>query len=330
MGAAAVTFKRRVWEIVETAAANDVASRRFDIAISTLIALNILALTLESVEAIGTRWAGWFFAFELFSVAVFTAEYVARLWSCVEADDASGSGHLGFRCRYALRPIVLIDLLAVLPFYLGVLFHLDLRFLRALRLLRVLKLTRYSPAVALLFRTLRQERESLSAAMFFLLIVLVITASGIYMFENRAQPEAFGSIPAAVWWAITTLTTVGYGDVTPLTPGGKAFGVLVMIVGIGMVALPTAILASAFSEQLSRRREEYQVQVDDALADGVITDDEAAKLETIRRQLGMGEEEAERILKHELRAWLEDKQPCPHCGRAANEPHAPAPVSAVG
>jgi voltage-gated potassium channel len=239
----------------------------------------------------------------------------------VEAKGNRPQSDLRFRVRYALRPIVLIDLLAVLPFYLGMFFNIDLRFLRALRIARVFKLTRYSPAFALLTRAIHQERHALSAAMFFLFITLIIASSGIYMFEHRAQPQAFGSIPAAVWWAIATLTTVGYGDVTPITIGGKAFGIGVMVIGVGMVALPTAILASAFSEQLRRRREEYQEMVDVALHDGIVTTAERSELERIRGRLGLSEADAERILRRELRNLLADKRDCPHCGHPA-EPAA--------
>ena len=307
-------YTRRVYEILEVAAPHDLASRLFDAGLALLIALNILALSLESVAPIQTRFSATFFWFEMFSVCVFSIEYLLRIWSCVGARESASKSRLLFRLRFAMRPMVIIDLLSILPFYLGMMFNLDLRFLRAMRLLRVLKLTRYSPAATLLIRTIHQEREALSAAMFFLVIVLTIAASGIYMFENRAQPEAFASIPAAVWWAITTLTTVGYGDVTPITVGGKAFGMCIMIIGIGMVALPTAILASAFSDQLRNRREEYQDMVDVALEDGIVSAPERSELEHIRKRLGMGPEEAERILKQELQGFVRARRSCPHCG----------------
>ena len=308
-------IRKRTYQIIEAAEAGDRTSRRFDQFIVWLILFNVIAITLESVATLADRYGSLFFAFEMFSVIVFTSEYVLRIWSCVEARALNGGSDFAYRLRYACRPLILIDLLAVLPFYLGVFFNIDLRFLRALRLARILKLTRYSPAFALLMRAIEQERHALSAAVFFMFVILIIASSGIYMFENAAQPEAFSSIPAAVWWAIATLTTVGYGDITPVTTAGKMFGTAIMIVGVGMVALPTAILASSFSEQLQRRREEYQDMVDVALKDGVVTAAEQQELETIRERLGLSEADAERILRRELQEMLEDRRSCPHCGK---------------
>ncbi|MBT8447378.1 MAG: ion transporter [Gammaproteobacteria bacterium] len=316
----AVSIRKRVHQIVEAAEIGDISSRRFDQFIVTLILLNVIAITLESVASIRAAHATLFFAFEAFSVAVFSTEYVLRIWSCVEAKARARDSNSKHRLRFAMRPLVIIDLLAILPFFLSVLFHVDLRFLRALRLARILKLTRYSPAFALLVRAIEQERHALSAAMFFMLVILIIASSGIYMFENAAQPEAFSSIPAAVWWAVATLTTVGYGDVTPVTAAGKMFGTTIMIVGVGMVALPTAILASSFSEQLQRRREEYQDMVDVALKDGVVTAAEQVELDAIRERLGLSEMDAERILQREVQDLLKDRRSCPHCGKRIGAP----------
>lgn len=208
----------------------------------------------------------------------------------------------------------IIDLVAILPFYLGMFVNIDLRFLRALRLIRILKLTRYSPAMTLLIRALKREQQAISAAIFLLAIALIVAACGIYLCERAAQPEDFGSIPAAIWWATATLTTVGYGDVTPITVGGKMFGAGVMIVGIGTVALPTGILASAFADELRRRREDFREVVDCALDDGVITDEEFITIEAIRAKTGLSEEEATRILHDEYAKKLSPHAPCPQCG----------------
>jgi voltage-gated potassium channel len=146
-------------------------------------------------------------------------------------------------------------------------FSVDLRFLRALRLVRVFKLTRYSSSMTLLLKVLRDEAQSFGAAFFILIIVLIFASSGIYLFEHEVQPESFGNIPQAVWWSVSTLATVGYGDVIPFTVGGKIFGIVIMIIGIGIVALPAGILASAFSEQMRLRRVEYEELAQEILED---------------------------------------------------------------
>lgn len=308
--------RRRVHEILELSRQGDHASRWFDIFIIGLISLNILAIVLESVKSLNQDYRALFYGFEVFSVALFSVEYLLRLWSCVEAN--SGQHHATFlgRLRFAVTPMALVDLLAVLPFYLAMFFSLDLRFLRALRLLRVFKLTRYSPAMNMLLTVLREEARSIGAACFILMIILILASSGIYLFEHRAQPDTFGSIPAAVWWAVATLTTVGYGDVTPITIGGKAFGIFIMIIGVGMVALPAGILASAFSEQSRKRREDYADQVDTALEDGELTQDELRELEVTRKTLGLREEDAEQILIRTAREEERRLRICPHCHKS--------------
>lgn len=145
-----------------------------------------------------------------------------------------------------------------------------------------------------------------------MLMMLVLAASAIYLFEHAEQPEAFGSIPAALWWAVATLTTVGYGDVTPMTAGGKAFGTCVMIVGVCLVALPTGILASAFNEQMRQRREDYKALIDNSLQDGVIMVEESVALERLRLQLGLSEELAQKIFTRESKESPTDQPVCPH------------------
>ena len=247
-------------------------------------------------------------------MAVFSIEYVLRLWSCVDPIAADSGMALKARLRYALSVHGIIDLVAILPFYLGMFISANLRFLRDLRLIRILKLTRYSPALTLLLRALKREQQAISAALFLMVIALIVAACGIYVCERTAQPNDFGSIPAAIWWAIATLTTVGYGDVIPITVGGKMFGACMMLVGVVMVALPTGILASTFADELRTRRENYRDVVDSALDDGVITADEFTSLETFRSQTGLSTAEAERILQNEFAKKLKHSEPCERCG----------------
>lgn len=306
-------MRRRVYQILEIARPDDRASRRTDIFIVLLITLNILALVLESVKEISARHDALFFWFEVFSVCVFSIEYLLRVWSCVESPETRFRDPLTGRLRFALTPMALVDLCAILPFYLGMFFSLDLRFLRALRLLRIFKLTRYSTAMSTLLKVLRDEASSFGAAFLILLVIMIIASSGVFLFEHTAQPEAFSNIPEAAWWAVATLTTVGYGDVTPVTTGGKIFGIVIMIIGIGMVALPAGILASAFSEELRQRRSTYRDLAEAVLEDGLVTAQERQAMEATRIRLGLSEEAAEQIFSRITREELQRTAVCPHC-----------------
>jgi voltage-gated potassium channel len=214
-----------------------------------------------------------------------------------------------------LTPIALVDLMAILPFYLSLYLAFDLRFLRVLRLLRIFKLSRYSPALGALLDVVRRESEALLAAFVVLLMLLVISAGGIYLLENELQPETFGSMPSSMWWAIVTLTTVGYGDVVPVTIPGKMFGGFIGLLGIGMIALPAAILASGFAENIRGRKQEYNRHVEQFLKDGVIDESERWKLEKLRRELGLDSDEALQLLDSVIRAAKHAPvDSCPHCG----------------
>lgn len=247
----------RVREIVNHSKAEDTTSRVFDTFIVALILLNVAAMVVESVQQAHDALRTWFIAFECFSVAVFTLEYTARLWTCVE--DPQYSRPILGRIRFALTPLAIVDMLAVLPFYLPFL-SVDLRVLRMFRLLRIMrlmrvaKLARYSESLQMLMRVLRAKREQLISAVSILLIMLVVAATLVFYAENKTQPKAFSSIPAAMWWAAVTLTTVGYGDIYPVTVLGKVVGATVAMLGIGMFALPTAILGAGFLEDLEQHK----------------------------------------------------------------------------
>jgi voltage-gated potassium channel len=211
--------------------------------------------------------------------------------------------------------MALVDLVAILPTYLGAFVRVDTRMLRALRLLRIFKLSRHSSSMDLLLTVLRQEAGSILSAMFIMLIVIVLAASGIYAIEREAQPEAFDSIPKAMWWAAVTLTTVGYGDVVPVTVLGKIFGLLITVAGVGMVALPAGILASGFSLELQRRREAFRLRVKHALADGTVTGPETAVLDSEADELGISEEDVELAVEAASAEEPSAAPPCPHCGK---------------
>jgi voltage-gated potassium channel len=247
-------FKHRLYQILEAGHPGDRTSNVFDWVMITLIVANVVAAMADTIEAVHQGYEPQLWAFEVFSVAVFTVEYAARLWVSTEHAALSGSSPLKARLRFAVGPYALIDLLAILPFYLALFLPVvDLRFLRIFRLLRLLKLARYSPALATLWRVLADERRALLAALLIMMALLVVASTAIYYAERHVQPEVFGSIPSAMWWAMATLTTVGYGDVVPVTVVGRLIGGMVMIMGLAMFALPVAIVASGFAGEIHRR-----------------------------------------------------------------------------
>ncbi len=291
-----MSIRRRTWEILEIASEGDRTSRIVDFALFFLVGANVIAIIIESVPSVHLAYKSYFYLFELISVIIFSVEYLLRVWSSVESPDRLVRSHTTTRLKFMGSPMAMIDLAAIAPFYMQMLIPgMDLRFLRVLRMLRILKLTRYSSAINTLLRVLHQERKAFSAAFTILMMILIIVSCGIHLVEGHIQPEAFGSIPDSMWWALSTLTTVGYGDVTPITPLGKFFGALVMVIGIGMVALPSGILASSFSEMLRRRQQEFRLSVKKAMEDGDITEEEANDLERIRTELDLSKEDSNEL-----------------------------------
>jgi voltage-gated potassium channel len=185
-------------------------------------------------------------------VIVFTVEYLLRLWSSVEIPLLQRLPPWRARLKFATRPMMIIDMLAILPWYIHQILPFDFRALRLLRLFRLLKLIRYSPALQTLKRVVAHEWRALLGALLLMMMLLVFASTIICFLERSAQPEHFGSIPASAWWALETLTTVGYGDVTPVTALGKMFGGIVMLFGLRMFALPVAITATGFNQEAAR------------------------------------------------------------------------------
>jgi len=246
-------MKPRVHEILSPATPADRLSQAFDVFLVVLIALNVFAMVLETVESINRAAPRFFCYFEAISLILFSVEYVLRVWSCtvVDAFRAPVSGRL----RYMVTPLAIIDLLAVLPFYLPFV-GVDLRSLRAVRLFRLFrmaKLARYSEALKLIGRVVMSRKPEILTTVFVLLMLVLLASTLMYFAERDAQPERFTSIPATMWWAVATLSTVGYGDVYPITPIGKILASIIAILGIGMFALPTGILGAAFVEEMQRK-----------------------------------------------------------------------------
>jgi len=323
----APSARRRCHQVLEAARSDDGASRRCDAFLITLIAANVAATLVASLPSIGDGLRHALDAFETFSVTIFTGEYALRVWSVVEGADPRFQHPVLGRLRWIASPVALVDLLAILPFFLAVLGTADLRFLRVLRILRILKLSHYFSALDVLLEVVRIERQVFGAALFLLVIGLLFAASGIHLFEHEVQPVAFGSIPAAMWWAVATLTTVGYGDVTPVTAGGKVFGACITVLGVGMVALPTGILASGFAAELRRRRRTYATELRRALSDGVLDETERLHLDALRADLGLQHEDVAEddadaaTAEHRRRASAPPA--CPHCGGALPDRRAP-------
>lgn len=277
--------------------------------------LNVVAILLESVVSLAQQYKHEFLLLELISVSIFSIEYLLRVWSSVERIEYTSMkcSNVKRRIKYIFSPLALIDLIAILPTLLMFFITFDLRFLRVFRLLRVFKLTRYSRAMQLLLQSFRDESSSLMAAFFIMAVVLILASCGIYLIEHDIQPDKFGSIPAAMWWAMATLTTVGYGDVVPVTPLGRFFGGVITLLSMGMVAIPTGLLASSFSEQLRKRRIMFSDAVHERLHDGQIDDDQAEYLENLRCKLGLSKQEANKAIKAQLSARSKHLY-CRHCG----------------
>lgn len=248
-------LRQRVYEILTIARDGDVLSRRFDILLLSLIMLNLLAVVLESIESLQATYSGYFQAFEVFSVGIFTIEFLMRLWASVE--DARYKSPVKGRIQFIVSPLGLIDLLAILPFYLTFIYA-DLRVLRVLRvfrLLRVAKVARYSRTLRIFANVLLRSRVELLLTILVMGVLLLISSCLMYFVEHDAQPSTFSSIPATMWWSIATLTTVGYGDIYPITGLGKILGSVIAIFGIGMFALPTGVLGAAFLEEIRAEKE---------------------------------------------------------------------------
>lgn len=317
-----MSTRKRVAELLEAHRPDDPWGRRVDTFLIALILANVVAVILETVEPFSTQHATLLKGFELFSVAVFTVEYGLRLWSCVERPDPRRPGQQLTRLRWAFSPLGIIDFLAIAPFYVFLFAHvgtggsmLMLRLFRGLRLLRLFKLTRYSPALNLMLTVLRKESGVLAAAASLLLFMLVLASWGIYVLEKDLQPEHFKDIPTSMWWAVITITTVGYGDVVPVTHGGKFFAGLVSLIGIGLMALPAAILASGFYREVHDRTATYRHAVEKALDSGRISEADTEELEALREKLGIDSEEAMNTLIR-VRQEVVQHDHCPHCGKA--------------
>lgn len=278
----------RLQEVFYKDRANDRLRIAIDSFIMILVAVNILAIIAESIQPIHEAYQAEFYQLEVFSVVVFTLEYILRIWASPKGEKSS----------YIFSFHGLVDLIATVPFYLQAFIPgADLRFLRVLRMLRILKFSHYNSALEDLFSAVYYERDTFISTLYIFSIGLLITSCLMYFTEHSVQPDKFSSIPEAMWWSIITLTTVGYGDVSPITPFGKIIGAVTALMGVCSVALLTGIVSTAFAKLVNRRKAEFEVAVAKAISDGILTVDEHDELEKLRLRFGLTPEQAESVFE---------------------------------
>jgi voltage-gated potassium channel len=262
------SYKLRIYEILESTNSEDKTAEAVNLFMLVLVVLNVTAVVLETVESIYAAHKDLFHYFADISVVVFTIEYILRLWSC-DVDPKYRHPFLG-RLRFALTPLALIDLLVILPTYAALAFPTDHMLLRSLRVLwtfRLLKLSRYSESLQTIMDVVRAQQRELVMSFSAIIFFMVLSSTMIYFLEHEAQPHRFPDIPATMWWAVLTMTTVG-DNFYPITPLGKIAGGLIIILGVATFALPTSILTSGFVEVLERRREEKEAVAKEGLESG--------------------------------------------------------------
>lgn len=219
--------------------------RFFDFFIQALIILSLISFSLETLPELNETVRRFLKIFEIISVVIFTAEYLLRL---IVADK---------RLKFIFSFYGLIDLVAILPFYLSTGIDLrSVRIFRLFRLFRILKILRYSKAIVRFQLAFKSIKEELILFAILTIFMLFVSSVGIYYFENPAQPEVFKSVFHSLWWAVATLTTVGYGDIYPITAGGKVFSFFMLIIGLGIISVPTGLIASALSKTFKEEEKE--------------------------------------------------------------------------
>ncbi|MEY4121590.1 MAG: hypothetical protein RLZZ457_428 [Pseudomonadota bacterium] len=289
-------IKRRTYEIME-GAVPDKYSHFVEVFIALLVVANVIGIILESVPEIHEQFAAEFHAFDVFSVAVFSIEFVMRVWSYSEKYtlDNSGTAWQG-RKEYLFSFYGIIDFVSTVPFYLQLLFPgADLRVLRMFRLMRIFKLSRYNSAFEDMVAAVKAEKDSFSSAVFLLFISCLLFSSLIYIIEGHVQPEVFPSIPAAMHWFVITIVS-GWGNVDPVTFVGSILVILTQILSIALAAILTGVVATAYTAQVERRQALYEMEVRSVLADGVVTEEEQAKLKMMQAKLGMSDEQVQSIV----------------------------------
>ena len=317
------TFRQRVHALVFPSAYGGELHNLYDSFIVVWVVISVLAVILESVHSIHYLLNMEFLILDAIAVSIFTFEYCLRMYCCVEEPGYKKA--LSGRLKLAKSTSSIIDLLAIAPFFLEVFLHhlIDLRFMRVFRLLRLLKLTRYTGATQSLMKVIAREWPVMAASAFIMLLLVVMTASLGYLFEHEAQPEKFENIPQSIYWAVITLASVGYGDISPVTPAGRAMTIVLALIGIGIFAIPAALLSSAFSDQLKSDREALVNKLFEMLADGNIDEEEALYIKTEAKRLHLSDEEVKLLIEKAKREreLMDDVSVLPLHKIAANTDH---------
>jgi voltage-gated potassium channel len=225
-----------------------------------LIILNVAAVMLETVHSIHDEYAGFFQVFDTVSVMIFTIEYILRVWSCNHDPKYQHSFH--GRLRYMLSTEALIDLVAILPFYVHVVVGLDLRVLRILRLLRffrLFRLTAYMKSAKMVRSVFTSRANELKLSFVLISFVIIIASCLMYFAEHDAQPDKFSSIPATMWWAVVTVTSIGYGDMVPISTFGKTLSGIISFMGLAIFALPAGIITAGFLEEIGKNKRKKHI-----------------------------------------------------------------------
>lgn len=281
-------LKHRLLHILEGDPAAGKPGRFVQSALIALVIANIVSIILESVHHLHTDYLAYFHGFEVFSIVVFTIEYLARFWTASEKHE--DQPWLARR-KYVLSFFGLIDLISILPFYLQFFVPgMDLRILRVVRLLRTFKLSHFNSAIEDLFSALYHARASVYSTIYLFLIALLLTSTAMYHVEHELQPDKFGSIPAAMYWSVISLTTVGYGDVTPVSSLGKFISAITAFLGVSSVAMLTGVVASAFANQVERRKVLLEAELRMAMEDGELSHEESALIRKMKREFNLSDE----------------------------------------
>lgn len=271
-----------------------------------LIAVNVIVGVFETVQSLHQAYFNFFYYFEAFSVVTFTVEYLLRLWSCTAVERYQGA--IKGRIKLTVSPMALIDLAAILPFYLSAVMKVDLRFVRILRLFRLFRLFR-SGRLAESFRTLaavvKAKKEELGLSLLVVMLVLVMSSSIMYLVEHEQPKTQFTSVPASMWWGVMTITTIGYGDMYPVTPLGRVIASFVGFLGICCFALPVGILGAGFAEYMDQKSREKEAE-------------EAAQAARDAEELAAVEAA---LAEHDAQEKGQRGAPhvCPHCGGDLSE-----------
>lgn len=295
------TFRQKIHAIIFPSEFGGSLQGIFDSFIVVWVIISVLCVILESVSQIRYILNIQFIIIDAIAVSIFTIEYCLRLYCCVE--NPQFSHPITGRLKQAQTTSSIIDFLAILPFFLEVFLHhlLDLRFLRVFRLMRLLKLTRYTGATSTLTKVIAREFPVMCTAAFIMLLLVIMTASLGYLFEHEAQPDKFENIPQSIYWAVITLASVGYGDIYPITPLGRVMTILMSLLGIGIFAIPAALLSSAFTDQLRIERETLKNSLYEILSDGIIDDKETAFIAKEAQRLHLNEDEVARLIDRAIK-----------------------------